>query len=291
MRSPWSRCCALLARIVLAQLLAQPFVASFCPVGMRPPPCQASPHNLECARRPARVHLTIHAMPTRGLVFTTEESTGRTVCLVSTMHYNPASIVRVVDTVDSLAYDNRLGPVVIELCPSRYLNWKKQDNKLRRVLLTSEMQIAAERAKLAGVDFILGDQPIELLGKRTAQVFRETVRDLASPLGGGWLRCGRDIARASRSVLSLPSSASPGSFLSYLRSRLDLRKLDVPVIAAAPVSIVRYALAWVVDSPLSVVAVRASEFSETQHHMPARRRLMPRGCAFAACFSQRGRRK
>lgn len=227
------------------QLLANPFVTSFSPFGLRP------------ARSHCRIRLAknaLFAMPNRGIVLATEETTNRTVCLVSTMHYNPASIARVVETVDTLACDNQLGPVVVELCPSRYTNWKKQSNILRRVLLTSEMQIAAERAKLAGVDFILGDQPIELLGERTAEIFHQTVKDLVTPVGG-WSRCAYDIARALRSVLSLPPGTTPRSFMSSLQSRLDLRMLDVAVLAGAPVSILRYSLAWVVGSPLSVVTV------------------------------------
>ena len=55
----------------------------------------------------------------------TDRESGIAVCLVSTMHYNPTSILRVVGTVDELAKQKRLGAVVIEPCPTRYVQWKK----------------------------------------------------------------------------------------------------------------------------------------------------------------------
>jgi hypothetical protein len=233
-----------LLKLVLLQLSAPSFVTSFCPYRIPGTPSR-------------RFRVARDAIPEKGVLFTKDEASGVCVCVVATMHYNPASIARVVNTVDTLAEDKTLASVIIELCPTRYSSWKTQPALWRRALLTSEMQIAAERAKLAGVEFILGDQPIEQLSKRTSEIFMETVKDLASPLDGGWLRCAKDIARAGRSVLpSQPSNVSSKIF--SFRSRLDLRQLDLAIIAAAPVSIVRYALAWVVGSPLSIVAVRAT---------------------------------
>ena len=173
----------------------------------------------------------------------TDRDSGRAVYLVSTMHYNPASILRVVQAVDELAQEKRLSAVVIESCPTRYGAWKKTRAVWRRAILTSEMQIAAERAKVAGVEFILGDQPIEELHRRCAEIFRQTLKDLASPLTGGWSTCSKDIFKAGKSVLSSITNSSPTS------------RLDPAMVIAAPVSIVRYSLAWLVGSPISVAGV------------------------------------
>ena len=179
-----------------------------------------------------------------GRLILTDKETGTRVCLVSTMHYNPASIMRVVDTVDALAAERRLAAVVIESCSTRYGEWKHQPALWRRAILTSEMQIAAERAKVAGVEFILGDQPIEELVARTNEIFLITLKDLSSPLDGGWVRCAEDIFKAGESVLS-SFSVSPSAPTSF----------DLAILLAAPISIIRYALAWVVGSPLAVVAL------------------------------------
>ena len=178
----------------------------------------------------------------------TDRDSGRAVYLVSTMHYNPASILRVVQAVDELAEEKRLGAVVIESCPTRYGVWKKTRAVWRRAILTSEMQIAAERAKVAGVELILGDQPIEELDRRCAEILRQTLKDLASPLTGGWATCAKDIFKAGKSALSSITNSSPTS------------RLDPAVIIAAPVSIVRYSLAWLVGSPIFVAGVCLSRF-------------------------------
>ncbi len=50
-----------------------------------------------------------------------------------------------------------------------------------------------KRAKVAGVSLILGDQAIEDVSARTQVLFKETIRDLATPLQGGWTRCVEDL--------------------------------------------------------------------------------------------------
>lgn len=107
----------------------------------------------------------------------------RDVYLVGTMHYNPVSLQRVGDTIDAVAGSGTLSSVVIESCASRYEKWKDvSPDSLSRRVLESEMQVACDRAKAAGVELILGDQPIEDVGTRTKELFNDTVRDLLSPL-------------------------------------------------------------------------------------------------------------
>ena len=76
----------------------------------------------------------------------------RDVYLVGTMHYNPVSLQRVGDTVDALAETNSLSSVVIESCAARYAKWKDASpTSMQRRFLLSEMQVASDRAKVAGV--------------------------------------------------------------------------------------------------------------------------------------------
>mmetsp|Transcript_52773 Transcript_52773/g.77272 ORF Transcript_52773/g.77272 Transcript_52773/m.77272 type:complete len:386 (+) Transcript_52773:73-1230(+) len=169
----------------------------------------------------------------------------RDVYLVGTMHYNPVSLQRVGDTVDALAETNSLSSVVIESCAARYAKWKDASpTSMQRRFLLSEMQVASDRAKVAGVELILGDQSIEDLGARTKVLLKETVVDLASPLQGGWGRCAEDVWKAG--TTAFPSTPSSASF-----SGLGLRDLfDPALMAAAPVSLLRYPLAWLYRSPL-----------------------------------------
>ena len=113
-----------------------------------------------------------------GAAATDGSGSGITVCLVLTMHYNPTSILRVVGTVDELAKQKRLGAVVIESCPTRYMQWKKTTAVWRRALMTSEMQIAAERAKVAGVEFVLGRRPPRCVCVRARAAARVSVHSL-----------------------------------------------------------------------------------------------------------------
>ena len=117
---------------------------------------------IDTQQQVTKVTCSSRGSPSRGFgvpLQLTDRESGITVCLVSTMRYNPTSILRVVGTVDELAKQKRLGAVVIESCPTRYMQWKKTTAVWRRALMTSEMQIAAERAKVAGVEYVLGRRP------------------------------------------------------------------------------------------------------------------------------------
>ena len=199
---------------------------------------------LRCmAQVPERNVLKLQVRSTRD-----KDSPACDVYLVGTMHYNPVSIQRVADTVDALAQADGLSAVVIESCATRYEKWKDSgaDSMQRRFLL-SEMQVATDRAKAAGVELILGDQPIEDLGKRTKILLQETLRDLGSPQTGGWARCAEDVWKAGR--VAFPSVPSCASF-----TGLGLRDiLDPPLLAGAPVSLFRYPLAWFVRAPVSML--------------------------------------
>jgi hypothetical protein len=187
--------------------------------------------------------LAMATMPERNVVTIKVKDNGvvREVVLVGTMHYNPVSLQRVGDAIDALSQENRLASVVIESCATRYEKWKDSSpGSVQRQFLESEMQVAADRAKAAGVELILGDQPIEDVGARTKVLLGDTFSDLARPLEGGWARCAVDVWRAATSAFPSPSPSA--SF-----SALGLRDIfDPPLVAAAPVSLIRYPLAWLV---------------------------------------------
>ena len=143
-----------------------------------------------------------------------------------------------------------MSSVLIESCASRYEAWKDTDaDSLARRLLESEMQVASDRAKANGVPLILGDQPIEEVGVRTRELFKDTVRDLVSPLQGGWSRCVADVWKATTSAF--PSAPPTASFTSL--GVQDI--LDPPLLAAAPVSLLRYPTAWLIRAPMSVLTL------------------------------------
>ena len=196
------------------------------------------------AEIPPRNVLKVKVSPVEG------EEGVRDVYLVGTMHYNPVSLQRTRATVDALAERDALSAVVIESCATRYAKWKDAGtDTFQRKFLESEMQVASDRAKAAGVELILGDQPIEDLGARTKVLFQDTLRDIASPLDGGWSRCAEDVRNAA--TAAFPAAPPAASF-----TGLGLRDiLDPALVAAAPVSLVRYPLAWLVRSPVSVLAL------------------------------------
>ena len=104
---------------------------------------------------------------------------------------------------------------------------------------------------MAGVSLILEDQAIEDVSARTQVLLKETIRDLATPLQGGWKRCVEDLLTGLK--LAFPAQtlgARAGS-----SKRLGFEDLlDAPLLAAAPVSLLRYPAAWLLRSPLPVLS-------------------------------------
>jgi len=174
----------------------------------------------------------------RGIVKLQESSTGVPVYIVGAMHYNPVSIQRASTTVEELASANELSSVVIESCESRWSSTMSQPEWMRR-LLESEMGAAARLAKERGVEVVLGDQRIEDTSNDIKQVVKETFDDLASPLSGGWSRAISDVARAGAASISAKDKTGLGA--------ADI--FDPMLIAAAPVTFIRYPAAWILRSP------------------------------------------
>jgi len=172
--------------------------------------------------------------------------TGVDVVLVGTMHYNPASIELASSTVASLGDKDELSAVVLETCPTRWAKTLKfqPSGSPMRFLLDNEFQAAVEAAP-ENARVVLGDQRIEDLSVSAKTQFMSTVRDFTKPFDGGWYRLWNDARLAyAREVVGV-GGASTLTFA-------DLA-LDPALLAATPLSLFRYPLAWAIKSPKTVV--------------------------------------
>jgi len=175
----------------------------------------------------------------KGVLKVNDAVTGAPVYLVGAMHYNPVSIRRTRLTVQELANSGELSAVVIESCASRWNSTLSQPTWVRSVL-QSEMGAAAKLAQENGAELVLGDQPIEETSEDMSNTLKQTVEDLKSPLTGGWRRIAADVVRAGTSALAPRKDG-------YGLGAQDI--LDPALIAATPVTFLRYPLAWLIRAP------------------------------------------
>lgn len=133
-----------------------------------------------------------------------EPNTNIKVLLVGAMHYNPASIRLAMNTVESLGKAKTLAAVIIESCPIRWgktMEMQKNQGsakaKFLRVLLNNEMISASDMGNRFNVPVILGDQLINITNARMGQAMKKTVKELVSPLSGGWKSLFSEIAQVS----------------------------------------------------------------------------------------------
>lgn len=90
------------------------------------------------------------------------------------------------------------------------------------------------------------------MSARTRVLLKETIRDLVTPLQGGWARCVEDLLVGFKMAFPAQTpGARAGS--SERLSAEDL--LDPALLAAAPVSLLRYPMAWLLRSPLPVLTL------------------------------------
>ena len=110
---------------------------------------------------------------------------------------------------------------------------------------------------MGAAPLILGDQGVEELGVAAKGLAATTLRDLLSPVEG-WGRIARDYQRCWARDLSGVTGAAlnPGDLL-----------LDPLLILAAPVSFVRYPLAWAIKAPRSFIPLFAVVLGEWMARM------------------------
>jgi hypothetical protein len=169
-----------------------------------------------------------------------EPTTGTRVALVGAMHYNPMSIALASSTCEKYVESEQLHSVIVESCPTR---WEKTltsqpTGSFKRKLFNNEMQAAADVATRNNLPVVLGDQDIAATNKRMGQTFKQSVVDLFTPWNGGWTSLYNDISEAGK--LALPTGDQ------YLGTKSFF---NVGLLLAAPVSLVRYPLSFMVKSP------------------------------------------
>lgn len=225
---------------------------AFQPQRPMTPPFPASPH---------------YDVPKQTLTFP-EERTGVMVHLVGSMHYNPHSISRVCEIIRYYGEAGSLGSVVVEQCASRWERVQSlhpQGSPLRPVL-DNEMQAAAEVGESFGLPVILGDEEIEVVDRRVKDMFKQTVKDMLDPFGGGWVSISDDLKTAWTEAVDPSWSSrrddqndedretSEYQGTDYL-SAMDL--FDEKLLLAAPLSFARYPLSILIKTPLQGLALFA----------------------------------
>jgi len=182
-----------------------------------------------------------------------EPTTGVKVKLVGTMHYNPSSIKLATDTIESLARDNKLGSVIIESCDVRW-NQTQEMNPLFQKMLNSEMRAACDLALEYQRPVVLGDQRINETVSYMRQGLKETVFHIVDPVTG-WSKLATNLTTARKRAL--PHGDDDNLNLFSL--------LDPKLLAAAPVSLAKYPLSYLVKSPLFAISVFLFLFWVDQH--------------------------
>lgn len=173
-----------------------------------------------------------------------EPTTGVAVRLVGAMHYNPRSIQLAVDSIDDLEADGRLGSIVVESCD---LRWNAtMENELMKDALRSEMKAAHDLGIKYNRPVVLGDQRINVTVAELKNGAKEAVLDLVQPWNGGWDRLTASIASARKEAVPFGDQfLGLGSYF------------DPKLLAAAPVSLVKYPLSYAVRSPVFAAVVTA----------------------------------
>ena len=196
---------------------------------------------------------------------------GRDVFLIGTMHYNPASIRLCEETVSTLRRASRLGAVVLETCPKRWektLSYQPAGSVMRAVL-DNEFQSAQEAAG-DDAEIVLGDQEIAALGENLGRLVKATAYDLLYPpraLAGGWTSYRDDI----REALAMEIDGGEDGV-----DAMDLFG-DGKLLLNAPVSLIRYPLAWLLKSPKLMVPL--ASFWLTIAALPGAVEALPEGAA------------
>jgi len=174
-----------------------------------------------------------------------EPSTGVLVTLVGTMHYNPTSISLARRTVEEACERQTLSSVIVESFPSR---WNNKVSPLISWLIPNEMRAATDAAsQQEGVSVVLGDQAIEETNKRLKESLKQTLLDLANPLGLGTDNGGGVKALYAEVSEALRESSNEGKSEEERLTSADF--LDPRLLLSAPISLVRYPLSIVVKAP------------------------------------------
>ena len=182
-----------------------------------------------------------------------DATTKQEIALVGTVHYNPASVERSKEEVTlSLDRNEKVGAVVVESCASR---WGRSlelspPGSLIAKLTQSEMQSAAGVALQSNVPIMLGDADAGAFLPRVKELGKQTVRELADPLSGGWASVYRDFARTLPGTL-FPDDVAKSDLLLEGEEPIGLQDFArKEVLIGFLFSLVRYPLAFALKAPL-----------------------------------------
>ena len=219
-----------------------------------------------------------------------EPQTNVTVVLIGSMHYNPASIQLVEDTVEDLGATNMLGSVIIESCDIRWnktqeimdkknakttaavvANDNDNDNEAAQEFIDSnpndkdflgnEMRAAWEVATRYHRPTVLGDQRINITMDALKDSLKGTAKDLF--LGGpsGWERSRDEIVANWKKTVPIsagqPVPVAASSTTAETRYLNAFAFFDPRLLISLPVSLVKYPLSFLIKDPIPVGTVFA----------------------------------
>lgn len=197
------------------------------------------------------------------------------------MHYNPASIKLVENTVENLGQTNQLGSVIIESCDIRWNktqeiiekkrlknidndNDNDNDEELsasanKKDFLGNEMRAAWEIASQYNRPTVLGDQQINITIDALKASLKETAIDLVSG-PAGWKRSRDEIAENWKKTIPIQSSGDNDNDSDNDEGSQYLNAFaffDPRLLISLPVSLVKYPLSFLVKDPIPVGTVFA----------------------------------
>jgi len=185
-----------------------------------------------------------------------EPSTNVTVLLIGSMHYNPASIALVENTLEELGSTKKLGSVIIESCDIRWNKTQeildKNPNPNEKDFLGNEMRAAWEISSLKyNRPTILGDQRINVTVDALKASLKDTVQDIFIRGPNGWKHSLEEIQDGWSQTTPinndnlLPSEKNQG-----LQGLNALSFLDPRILISLPVSLVKYPLSFFLKDPI-----------------------------------------
>lgn len=177
-----------------------------------------------------------------------ERESGSTVCLVGCMHFNPFSTFSARRVAQTLAENQTLKAVVLEMFDHRWHRMLElhSDGEMR-LIFDNEMQAVAEIANASGVPIAFADLSDEELDMVFDRVINETLADVQEPFSG-WMRIWKDLTESISMFLGDGNGSSSESTLLYhFLSSLC-------VLLTTPIALLRNVLVLIMEAPFSNTA-------------------------------------
>eukprot|EP00435_Cladocopium_sp_Y103_P018964 s3674_g4.t1 len=176
-----------------------------------------------------------------------ERRTGSTVCLVGCMHFNPFSTFLARRVAQTLAENQTLKAIVLEMFDQRWDRMLElhSDGEMR-LLFDNEMQAVAEIANASGVPITFADLSDEELDMVFDGVINETLADVQEPFSG-WMRIWTDLTGSIAMLLGDGNSSSSKSTVYHFISSLC-------VLLTTPIALLRNVLVLIMEAPFSNTA-------------------------------------